>query len=83
MRRALAAANAELAQAVNANHATALALYEHANAFMWQAFWQSIALAALFAYLDARRGSPDGPLFAGTWATIERAVWFWPSETLI
>ena len=82
-RRALAAENRQLGTAVNANHEAALTLYAWANSYMWQAFWQSVALAALLNYFDNRRGSPEGTMCIAPWGAVERAVHFWPADVVI
>lgn len=82
-RRALAVANIQLAAAVDGNRDVALLYHNVAMVYMWQTFWQGIALASLLAYLDARRGAHDGPMAIVPWASVERAVWFWPSDVVI
>lgn len=82
-RRALAHENQQLGAAVNANREAALMLYGYANSYMWQAFWQSVALAALLNYLDNRRGSPEGLMCIAPFSALENAVLFWPADVVI
>jgi hypothetical protein len=82
-RRALVATNAQLANAVNENRSVAIFYRDALTSYMWQAFWQGIALASLLAYLEARRGSADGPMAVCPWDNVERSVWFWPADVQI
>lgn len=75
-RRQLVQANAKLARAVDHNADVATGLLADVWSYVFQSFWQSVAIAALLTYMQRVDEHGD-------FTDVERAVTCWPANVEI